>query len=225
MAWIEQLVAQSVVHRYGATTVLRGVDASFESGSITVLEGANGAGKSTLLGVLGGLIKPSSGCVTCLPMSRTPIQLREQFGWVGHDSQCYRDLTARENIELTVSLYGRGSWGEVAERVGARPLENRRLGTMSRGQRQRVALARALVHGPRVLLLDEPFSGLDADGVALLERVLNETRDANCVIIAVSHDSTFATRMRARRIVLRGGRLVGSGSVERGASPQAAGVD
>jgi heme exporter protein A len=208
VVWIDRLLAQNVVHRFGATTVLRGVNASFEAGTITVLEGANGAGKSTLMGVLGGLIRPSSGCVTCLPMSHSPVQLREQFGWVGHDSHCYRDLTARENIELAVSLYGRGSWAEVAERIGASRLENVRLGSMSRGQRQRVALGRALVHHPRVLLLDEPFSGLDVDGVALLERVLEEARSAKCVIVAVSHDSTFAIRMRARRVVLKAGRLL-----------------
>lgn len=210
MVWIERLVAQNVVHRYGSATVLRGVDASFEAGTITVLEGANGAGKSTLLGVLGGLVRPSSGCVTCLPMSLTPVQLREQFGWVGHDSHCYRDLTARENIELAASLHGRGCWDEVAERVGAKALEHKRVASMSRGQRQRVALGRALVHDPRVLLLDEPFSGLDADGIGLLERVMSEARAANRVIVAVSHDSTLASRMQARRMVLRSGRLVGA---------------
>jgi len=207
---IDQVVVQNVVHRFGTTTVLRGVSVSFDPGTITVLEGANGAGKSTLLGILGGLIRPSGGCVTCAPMCKSPIQLRERFGWVGHDSFCYRDLTARENVELSVALYGRGSWNEVAKRVGASSLENKRLGSLSRGQRQRVALCRALVHCPQVLLLDEPFSGLDVDGIALLERVLSEERAADSVVIAVSHDSTFAERMHARRAILRGGRLFDS---------------
>ena len=200
-------MAQGVVHRYGATTVLRGADATFASGTITVLEGANGAGKSTLLGVLGGLIRPSSGSVLCLPMRRSPTLLREQFGWVGHDSLSYRDLTARENVELTVSLCGRGSWTEVSERFGASALENMRLCAMSRGQRQRVALARALVHCPKVLLLDEPFSGLDIDGSSLLERVLSEERSLGTIVVAVSHDPSFCDRLAAARVVLRGGRL------------------
>jgi heme exporter protein A len=205
---IVQLVAQGVVHRFGSTTVLRGVEASFQAGSITVLEGPNGAGKSTLLGILGGLIRPSSGSVSCLPMQKEPSQVREQFGWVGHDSFSYRELTARENVELSVALYGRGgTWERVSERVGATSLEHRRLGTMSRGQRQRVALGRALVHSPNVLLLDEPFSGLDVEGMALLERVLVEERARGTIVVAVSHDPSFAKRIGANRLVLKGGRL------------------
>lgn len=210
MARIDQVVVQDVVHRYGSTTVLRGVRAAFDPGTITVLEGANGAGKSTLLGILGGLIRPSSGCVSCSPMGKSPVQLRERFGWVGHDSLCYRDLTARENVELSISLHGHGSWSHVAQRFGALALENRRVGSLSRGQRQRVALCRALVHRPQVLLLDEPFSGLDVDGIALLEQVLDEERRANSVVVAVSHDATFAGRMQARRAILKGGRLIDS---------------
>ncbi len=205
---IRELVAQGVVHRFGSATVLRGVEASFQAGSITVLEGPNGAGKSTLLGILGGLIRPSSGSISCLPMLKEPTQVREQFGWVGHDSFSYRELTARENVELSVALYGRGgSWEQVSERVGAAGLEHRRLGAMSRGQRQRVALGRALVHSPNVLLLDEPFSGLDVEGMTLLERVLRAERERGTIVVAVSHDPSFSDRIGANRLILKGGRL------------------
>jgi len=196
------------VHRFGTSTVLRGVDAYFREGSISVLEGANGAGKSTLLGILGGLIRPSRGSVECLPMGSQPTDLRGQFGWVGHESFSYRELTGRENIELTAGLYAKGgTWEQVSERVGAAGLEHRRLGTLSRGQRQRIALGRALVHKPDVLLLDEPFSGLDVDGTALLERILRQERDLGTIVIAVSHDPGFAERMGAVRWQFRAGRL------------------
>jgi heme exporter protein A len=208
VASVQQLVARGIVHRFGPTTVLRGVGAIFDSSTITVLEGANGAGKSTFLSILGGLLRPSGGSVCCLPQAKDPAQAREYFGWVGHDSFAYRELTAKENVELAVSLYGRGgSWEEVASRVGAESLKDRRLRTMSRGQRQRVALGRALVHRPDVLLLDEPFSGLDVEGVASLERVLLQERERGAIVIAVSHDSSFGERMGARRVVLRKGRL------------------
>jgi len=205
---VVQLVAKGVVHRFGANTVLRGVDVAFDSASITVLEGANGAGKSTLLSILGGLLRPSAGSVHCLPQGKAPEEVRQLIGWVGHDSFAYRDLTAQENVEFMAALYGRGgSWPEVASRVGAESLGNRRVGTLSRGQRQRVALGRALVHSPDVLLLDEPFSGLDLQGVASLENVLRQERERGRIIIAVSHDPSFAGRIGARQLRLRGGRL------------------
>jgi ABC-type multidrug transport system ATPase subunit len=173
-----------------------------------VLEGPNGAGKSTLLGILGGLIRPSSGSISCHPLGKQPAQLRDQFGWVGHDSFLYRELTGRENVELAVALYGRGgTWEQVSERVGATTLENRKVGTMSRGQRQRIALGRALVHSPNVLLLDEPFSGLDVDGTVLLERVLLEERDRGTIVIAVTHDPSLSKRIGAVRWVLKGGHV------------------
>lgn len=208
MTRIQELIAQGVVHRFGTSTVLRGVHASFFAGTISVLEGANGAGKSTLLSILGGLIRPSSGSVSCLPMNREPTELRAQFGWLGHESLSYRDLTGRENVEFAAKLYARGgTWECVSERVGAAALECRKLGTMSRGQRQRIALGRALVHSPDVLLLDEPFSGLDVDGSALLERVLEEERTRGTIIIAVSHDPAFCERIGAIRWRLKSGRI------------------
>jgi ABC-type multidrug transport system ATPase subunit len=199
---------QGIVHRFGSSTVLRGVEAYFRAGSISVLEGPNGAGKSTLLGILGGLIRPSSGSVDCLPMRKEPSELRGHFGWVGHESFSYRDLTGRENVELTAGLYSRGgTWEQVSDRVGAVALEHRRVGTLSRGQRQRIALGRALVHKPDVLLLDEPFSGLDVEGTALLERVLREERERGTIVIAVSHDPGFCDRMGAVRWQLKSGRV------------------
>ena len=208
MTRICELLAQGIVHRFGSSTVLRGVEASFREGSISVLEGANGAGKSTLLGILGGLIRPSSGIVECLPMRQEPPDLRAQFGWVGHESFSYRDLTGRENVELTAKLYSKGgTWEQVSERVGATALETRRLGTLSRGQKQRIALGRALVHNPDVLLLDEPFSGLDVEGTALLERVLREERSRGTIVIAVSHDPGFCERLDAIRWQLKNGRI------------------
>lgn len=204
-------MANGVVYRYGALLVLRGIDASFHQGTITVIEGPNGAGKSTFLGVLGGLIRPVAGAVHCLPGEFSPWELRDQFGWVSHDSFCYRDLTAEENVEFTCRLFGKGSWNEVADRVGARRFGGERLGSLSRGQRQRVALGRALAHRPSVLLFDEPFTGLDAEGADLLGKLLLEERERGAIVVVISHDPELHKRLGAGRLLLRSGRVVAPG--------------
>lgn len=204
-----RVVASGVTRRFGPLWVLRGVDASFESGTVTVVEGANGAGKSTLLGIIAGLIRPTSGEVIWEPCGGKVSDQRRWVGWVSHDSLSYRELTVRENVELAGKLYGFGS--EVVERtlerVGARALADKRVGVLSRGQRQRVALARGIAHSPRLLLLDEPFTGLDSAGSALLEKVIGEERERGAIVLLVSHDSTLARRLGAASAFVERGRL------------------
>lgn len=199
------------MYRYGAVLVLRGIDALFHEGTITVVEGPNGAGKSTLLGILGGLIRPLAGTVQCNPGGFSPWEMRDRFGWVTHDSCCYRDLTAQENVEFACRLFGRGSWDAVVDRVGARRFGAVRLGDLSRGQRQRVALGRALAHRPDVLLLDEPFTGLDAEGADLLCTILAEERDRGAIVVVVSHDPELRMRLGGESLLIRSGRVVAPG--------------
>jgi heme exporter protein A len=207
------LVVRSVTMRFGTRWVLRGIDVELKAGTFVMLEGANGAGKSTFLSVLGGLTRPNSGTVTWEPGGHDIRESRELVGWVGHDSGCYRDLTPRENVGIVARLHG-GSAGAVDDalrRVGAVGFQARRTGVLSRGQKQRVALARAVVHEPALLLLDEPFTGLDVDGSRLLETVLQDERARGAVVVVVSHDPTLAIRLRARSIRLEQGRLVEKG--------------
>ncbi|MGE5787586.1 MAG: heme ABC exporter ATP-binding protein CcmA [Myxococcales bacterium] len=204
-----RVVASGVTRRFGASWVLRGVDAIFEPGTVTVVEGANGAGKSTLLGIIAGLIRPTAGEVTWDPSGKRVGEQRWFVGWVGHDSLSYRELTARENVVLAGRLCGLRA--EVVEqsldRVGARAFADKRVGLLSRGQRQRVALARGIVHSPRLLLLDEPFTGLDSAGCMLLEKVIGEERNRGAIIVLVSHDASLATRLGAARATLERGKL------------------
>jgi heme exporter protein A len=130
---------------------------------------------------------------------------------VAHDSHCYRELGARDNVELAARIHGlepRTAWERVAARVDVAHLAERKVGTLSRGQRQRVALARALVHDPSVLLLDEPWTGLDQKSAALLEAVLLAERDRGALIVVVSHAEGLAERLKARRVRLQAGRIV-----------------
>ncbi len=210
MTSIRRIVVRSLTRTFGATAALRGVDLELEAGTLTFLEGPNGAGKSTLLAVIGTVLRPTSGTVLYDPIGDDPVALRRHLGWVAHDSHCYRELTARENVEFAARVHGVGSrdaWAEVAPRVAAQALAERRVGTLSRGQRQRIALARALVHRPSVLLLDEPWSGLDAATSELLERVVLEERERGALVVVVSHQAGLADRLGARRVRLEGGRI------------------
>ncbi len=210
---IEHIDVRGVTRLFGATPALRGVSVRFQAGTITFLEGPNGAGKSTLLAVVGTVLRPTSGSVVYAPVGDDVEQVRPHIGWVAHDSHCYRELTARQNVELAGRLYGvdgREAWERVSKRVAIEQLEERAVGTLSRGQRQRVALGRALVHDPSVLLLDEPWAGLDAASAERLEQVLIEERDRGVMVIVVSHSSDLAARLAGVRVRLVGGRIKAS---------------
>jgi heme exporter protein A len=210
---IERIVVDSVTRTFGAVAALRAVSVTFDAGHIWALEGSNGAGKSTLLSVLATALRPTLGRVIYEPLGEDLDRVRHELGWVAHESLCYRELTGRENVELAAELYGvevEGAWERICDRVEARAFADRPFGTLSRGQRQRIALARALVHDPSVILLDEPWTGLDATSATLLERALMDERSRGAMVILTSHAPEQAERLGARRIQLAAGRLVRS---------------
>jgi heme exporter protein A len=144
------------------------------------------------------------------PLGEDLELVRPELGWVAHESLSYRELTGRENVELAARVYGvpiAGAWERARDRVDAKAFGDRPVGTLSRGQRQRIALARALVHDPSVLLLDEPWAGLDAKSSALLEEALAVERDRGTLVVVSSHAPEQAERLRARRVRLVGGRI------------------
>jgi heme exporter protein A len=210
MRAVERIEVRAVTCILGGRTVLRRVSARFDRGTITFVEGSNGAGKSTLLGVIGTLLRPTSGFVAYEPLPESPEDIRSQLGWLGHDARVYRDLTSRENVDLAARLSGIDpvkGWARVASRLGIEALADQAVATLSRGQKQRVALARALVHEPSLVLLDEPATGLDVDGSERVERLLVEERDRGAIVIVVSHAAGAAERVSGRRLKLDRGRL------------------
>lgn len=210
MSAITRIEVRGVSRLYGNTAALRGVNVTLEPGPVTFIEGPNGAGKSTLLGVIGTLVRPTTGSVQYAPLGNDRLRVRQQLGWVAHEARCYRELSARQNVELTARLYGvdpARAWHTVAARVGAESLAERAVGTLSRGQRQRVALARALVHAPSVLLLDEPLSGLDSGAMQSTETILREEAARGTIVIVVSHDAGLSRRLEGRRLLLKAGRV------------------
>jgi heme ABC exporter ATP-binding subunit CcmA len=202
--------ARGLVKFYGTTAALRGCDLMVLRGERVALLGANGAGKTTLLRVLATLVRPSAGHLTLLghDAQRQATLVRRQLGVVAHETYLYRDLTAAENLRLYGRLYGLSDLqarveGELA-RVGLADLAARRVGTLSRGQQQRLALARALLHRPALLLLDEPDTGLDEPGQALLAAVV---REAAPTVVLATHSLERALALADRVVVLAAGKV------------------
>lgn len=180
---------------FGGTVALRGLSARFEAGRLHLIVGANGSGKSTLLRILSTMLQPSFGEVGYEGVAASNV--RSTLGLVSHDALVYPDLTAEENLRLAAGLHGLDedvSLQQASVRFGLGPFARRPVRTLSRGQRQRVALARGLIHDPSLLLLDEPSTGLDAEGVRALQTLVGEQVLAGIVVLLVTHDaSLFAT--------------------------------
>src|SRR5262249_44625689 len=155
--------------RYGAKRVLRGLDLDVPDGAFTLVTGPNGSGKTTLLRLVAGLLAPSRG-------ELEGAVERGRVGFLAHEPLVYRELTANEDLHLFGRLYRvperRERIGMLLERFGLWDARADRVATYSRGMQQRLALCRALLHDPELLLLDEPYNALDADGAELLDREL-----------------------------------------------------
>ncbi len=213
---VEGVRGRGLSKRYGKTAALRGVDVDLVPGNLFRIEGANGSGKTTLLALLGGSAAPSAGSVRYrIGGAEVPVaEARGYLGWLSHESLSYADLSGRANVELAARLHGldpREAWVAAEERFELGAFAMRPLRTNSRGQRQRIALARALVHGPGVVLLDEPTTGLDAGGVARLVRVVTEELERRIVVAIVTHEPRVFESLGGDRLVLDGGRRADTG--------------
>jgi heme exporter protein A len=201
---------QGVSKSFGAVRALVGVSARFEIGTVSIIEGPNGSGKSTLLAILGTLARPTTGRVDHGVLGRDPRHVRASLGWVGHETLCYGDLTGRENIELAAALHGLdvvAAYAEAARRFDLSVFAHRAMRTCSRGQRQRIALARALVHKPRLLLLDEPSTGLDTASTAQLVSVVLEEVERGALVVVVTHDRELSSVLGGTHLHLERGRV------------------
>ena len=202
-----------VSRSYGRRWALSRVSLRCEAGEIVGLLGPNGAGKSTLLSIAAGLLSPSAGRVHYGDLDARPgAPLRQCIGLVGHDLYLYPELTAAENLTFYARLHGISDVGARVDRALERAqLTARRddqvLG-FSRGMRQRLTLERALLHGPRLVLLDEPFTGLDdASALSLVAR-LEELRASGCIVLIATHDLEIVDGLLRRAVMLREGKLV-----------------
>lgn len=209
------LVLEGVTKRYGHAAALRDVTLRVEPGSVTLLLGGNGAGKTTLLRLLATLEAPSAGRVTVAghDARRQGPEARRALAYVGHDPGLYDDLTATENLRFFGGFHlpARDLDARVAaalDAVGLAARANDPVGAFSRGMRQRLALARALLPEPRALLLDEPFTGLDAASTARVADLVRAWRRPDRAALLTTHDLPAALSVADRAVILRRGRIV-----------------
>ncbi len=208
----DRVQAKGLVKVFGPTRALSGIDVTFEAKTVTAVEGPNGSGKSTLLSLLSLLARPTRGEIRFGSYgARDTPGLRARIGVLAHAAMVYPDLTAHENLQLAAELYGLPSRGDelkaLGDRFGLGAWAGRPARTYSRGQLQRLSLARAVLHQPRLLLLDEPSTGLDASSVERLVTAVLAERERGAIVVLVTHDSALSERLADHRIELRQGRL------------------
>ena len=206
----DAIVLEGAAKHFGAHTALHPTDLVIPHGQAVLLVGANGAGKSTLLRLVAGLCQPSAGRVRingrdprCIPEARAEI------GLLSHQTLLYDELTASENLRFFAQLYGLENPDErIATALAAVGLSERldqRVGSFSRGMKQRLAIVRAILHGPSILLLDEPFTGLDAEASAALHRLVGRLRQEGRTYILVVHRLDEADGLVDRLLVIKRG--------------------
>ena len=205
---------RSAVCLLGRFPALAGVDLDVAEGEVVLLSGGNGAGKTTLLRVLAGLVPVRSGSAWVLGHDLTEDRRghRRLLSLVGHETGCYDDLTVAENVHFAARACGIEAPPEqlVLEQFGLTPLSGIVHARLSAGQRRRLAFAVAMVRTPRLLLLDEPHAGLDAEGRAALDAVLAGSAAAGRSVVLVSHEVERARPLSSREVVLTAGQARGA---------------
>ena len=209
-----EISARSVEKRFGPGAALRGGDLDVEGGRAVAVLGPNGAGKSTLLRILAGLARPTAGSVSIRRGGRAPDgrgRARAWVGFAGHATLLYPELTARENLVFHGRLQGVVDPALRADQLldeeGLTPVADRRVRTFSRGMAQRLSIARALVQDPPLLLLDEPFTGLDRRAGDRLSERLQRLRSEGRAILLVTHDLLRTSEIADAALILVSGQI------------------
>jgi ABC-type multidrug transport system ATPase subunit len=203
------ITVSGLIKQFGRFAALRGVDAQFDGGKFYVILGDNGAGKTTLLRALAGLAQPTRGTISIL--GKTPREASREFGYMAHPSLLYDEMSGMENLRYFARLYdiaGDGRCRQVIEAVGLDPELARAVGQYSQGMRQRMSLARAILHDPKILLLDEPFSNVDVHSAQEMVVLLKNMRDAGKTIFLVTHQAGLLEGVADEFVWMQGGRVV-----------------
>ena len=214
MIAFDDLAVDDVSRHFGRRKAVSRITFRATRHTILGLLGPNGAGKSTMLAMLATLLRPSLGRIRygAHEAGTHGSELRAAIGVLGHDLFLYPELTAHENLAFFAALHGVASPADAAraalDRAGLADRADDAVSSFSRGMRQRVALERALIHAPTLVLLDEPFTGLDDASAAALVARLNGLRQSGAIVVLATHDLDLAEGLLDRAVFLRDGRMV-----------------
>ena len=203
------ITVHNVIKQFGRFAALRGVTAEFDAGRFHAILGENGAGKTTLLRAMAGLAQPTRGEI--LILGKTPQEACRDIGYMAHPSLLYDEMSGMENLKYFARLYeieGGGRCREVIRSVGLDPELTRPVGQYSQGMRQRMSLARAILHDPRVLLLDEPFSNVDVHSARAMVGLLKGMRDAGKTVFVITHQALLLEGVADEFVWMQAGEIV-----------------
>jgi ABC-type multidrug transport system ATPase subunit len=207
------ITVSNVTKQFGRFAALRGVTAEFDAGRFHAILGENGAGKTTLLRALAGLAQPTRGDISIF--GRSPQEACRDIGYMAHPSLLYDEMSGMENLQYFARLYGitEDKRSEVVIReairkVGLDPELERPVGQYSQGMRQRMSLARAILHDPKVLLLDEPFSNVDVHSAQAMVGLLKGMRDAGKTIFVITHQALLLEGVADEFVWMQAGEIV-----------------
>ena len=203
------ITISEVIKQFGRFAALRGVTAEFDAGRFYVIVGDNGAGKTTLLRTLAGLARPTRGKISVF--GESPHLACREIGYMAHPSLLYDEMSGMENLRYFARLYdiaGDDRCQQVIRSVGLDPELTRPVGQYSQGMRQRMSLARAILHDPKILLLDEPFSNVDVHSTREMVGLLKGMRDAEKTIFLVTHQAVLLQGVADEFVCMQAGQIV-----------------
>ena len=203
------ITVTNVIKQFGRFAALRGVTAEFDAGRFHAILGDNGAGKTTLLRALAGLAQPTQGTISIF--GKSPQAACQDLGYMAHPSLLYDEMSGMENLRYFAQLYGIAGDQRCADAIRAVGLDSeltRGVGQYSQGMRQRMSLARAILHDPKVLLLDEPFSNVDVHSAREMVGLLKGMRDAGKTVFVVTHQAALLEGVADEFVWMQAGQIV-----------------
>lgn len=203
------IAVRNLIKQFGRFAALRGVSAEFDGGRFHAILGDNGAGKTTLLRALAGLAQPTRGTISIF--GKSPREACRDIGYMAHPSLLYDEMSGMENLRYFARLYGISSHercAEVIRAVGLDPELARAVGQYSQGMRQRMSLARSILHDPKILLLDEPFSNVDVHSAREMVGLLKGMRDQGKTIFVVTHQALLLEGAADEFVWMQSGQIV-----------------